>query len=150
MWLAEFIGAWAVLLFGIFITAFSLQYEFYSEFGPGPGFLPLLLGIGILIGGVIEVVKVFRAKSKTKFGVFLTPRSKVGFQMLILIVVGFLLIPVLGISIALSLCTAAAMRIIGKHKLSTCALTAVGSAIGIFFIFGQWLEIPLPRGMIGF
>lgn len=150
MWLAEFIGAWAVLLIGSFITAFSLEYEFYTELGPGPGFLPLLLGIGILIGGVIEVVKVFLAKKKTEFGVFLTPKSKLGFQMLGLIIIGFLLIPVLGISIALSLCTAAAMRVIGKHKVSTCVLTAVGSAIAIYFIFGQWLGIPLPKGWIGF
>ena len=73
-----------------------------------------------------------------------------GFQMLGLIIVGFLLIPVLGISIALALCTAAAMKVIGKHKVSTCALTAVGSAIAIYFVFGQWLGIPLPKGMIGF
>lgn len=150
MWRAEFIGAWAVLLFGIFITVFSLQYEYYTELGPGPGFLPLLLGIGILIGGVIEVVKAFLAKKKIESGAFLTPRSKLGLQMLGLIIVGFLLIPVLGISIALSLCTAAAMKVIGKHKVSTCVLTAVGSAIAIYYIFGQWLGIPLPKGLIGF
>jgi putative tricarboxylic transport membrane protein len=149
MWRAEFIGAWAVLLLGIFITAFSLQYEYYSDLGPGPGFLPLLLGIGILLGGAIEVVKTFKAKKKAESKAFLTPRSKLGFQMLGLIIVGFLLIPVLGISIALSLCTAAAMKVIGKHKTLTCVLTAVGSTICIYFIFGQWLDIPLPKGLIG-
>jgi putative tricarboxylic transport membrane protein len=150
MWRAEFIGAWAVLLLGLFIIVFSLPLQYYTELGPGPGFLPLLLGIGILIGGVIEIVKVYLKKSKAEQEVFLTPRSKLGFQMLGLIVVGFLLIPVAGISIALSLCTAAAMKVIGKHKLFTCGLTAVGSAIFIYFVFGQWLGIPLPKGLIGF
>jgi len=149
MWRAQFIGAWAVLLLGLFIIVFSIPLQYYTELGPGPGFLPLLLGIGILIGGVIEVVKAFMAKNKTGQGVFLTPRSKLGFQMLGLIVVGFLLIPVLGISFGLSLCTAAAMKVIGKHKVLTCGLTAVGSAIFIHYVFGQWLDIPLPKGLIG-
>jgi putative tricarboxylic transport membrane protein len=149
MWRAEFIGAWAVLLLGLFIIVFSIPLQYYTELGPGPGFLPLLLGIGILLGGVIEVVKVFKTKNKTEQEAFLTPRSKLGFQMLGLIIVGFLLIPVVGISIALSLCTAAAMKVIGKHKWLTCGLTAVGSAIFIRVVFRQWLDIPLPTGLIG-
>jgi putative tricarboxylic transport membrane protein len=149
MWRAEFIGAWAVLLLGLFIIVFSIPLQYYTELGPGPGFLPLLLGIGILIGGVIEIVKVYLRKNKTEQEAFLTPRSKLGFQMLGLIVVGFLLIPVAGISVALALCTAAAMKVIGKHKVLTCVLTGVGSAIFIHYVFGQWLDIPLPKGLTG-
>lgn len=149
MWRAEFIGAWAVLLLGLFIVVFSLPLQYYTELGPGPGYLPLLLGIGILVGGAVEIVKVFRKKERTEQGAFLLPRSKLGFQMLGLIVVAFLLLPVLGISVSLALCTAAAMRVIGKHKLLTCGLMAVGSALFIHYVFGQGLHIPLPTGLIG-
>jgi hypothetical protein len=41
------------------------------------------------------------------------------------------------------------MRIIGKHKIMTCGITAVLSAIFIRVVFAQWLDIPLPMGMIG-
>ena len=146
---AEFIGAWAVLLLGLFIVVFSIPLDYYTELGPGPGFLPLWIGIGILAGGVVEIVKVFRKKDRTERGAFLLPRSKLGFQMLGLIIVAFLLLPVLGISIGLALCTAAAMRVIGKHKMLTCGLTAVGSALFIHYVFGQGLDIPLPTGLIG-
>ncbi len=149
MWRAEFIGAWAVTLLGLFIIVFSIPLEYYTELGPGPGFLPLLLGIGILLGGVIEIVKVFRKKDRTERGAFLLPRSKLGFQMLGLIIIAFLLIPILGISASLALCTAAAMKIIGKHNLLPCGLTALGSAVFIYFVFGQWLDIPLNKGLIG-
>lgn len=149
MWRAEFIGAWAVTLLGLFIIVFSLPLEYYTELGPGPGFLPLLLGIGILLGGVIEIINVFRKRTGAEPRPFLLPRSKLGFQMLGLIVGAFLLLPVLGIAIGLALCTAAAMRVIGKHKLSTCGLTALGSALFIHFVFGQWLDIPLNKGLIG-
>lgn len=149
MWRAEFIGAWAVLLFGLFIVVFSTPLQFYTDLGPGPGFLPLLIGIGILIGGMIEIVKTLRKKSRDEQEPFLLPRSKLGFQMLALIVISFLLLPILGISVGLSLCTAAAMKVIGKHKLLTCGLTALGSAIFIHFVFGQWLDIRLPTGLTG-
>ncbi|MHB8771325.1 MAG: tripartite tricarboxylate transporter TctB family protein [Syntrophales bacterium] len=149
MWRAEFIGAWAVTLLGLFIIVFSIPLEYYTELGPGPGFLPLLLGIGILLGGVFEIVKTFMKRKSAEPRSFLLPRSKLGFQMLALIVVAFLLLPVLGISVGLSLCTAAAMRVIGKHKLMTCILTAAGSALFIHFVFGEWLDIPLNKGLIG-
>ena len=69
--------------------------------------------------------------------------------MLVMIVVAFLLLPLLGFSVGLALFTAASMRIIGKHGILMCALTFVGAAIGIHFIFGEWLSIPLPTGIVG-
>ncbi len=149
MWRAEFIGAWAVTLLGLFIIVFSLPLQYYTELGPGPGFLPLLLGIGILLGGVVEVVKVFAKRKSAGQAPFLAPRSKLGLQMLLLIVVSFLLLPVLGISVGLALCTGAAMKVIGKHKLVPCVLAALGSAIFIHYVFGQGLDIPLTKGLIG-
>jgi uncharacterized Tic20 family protein len=150
MWRAECIGAWAVCLLGLFIIVFSWPLEYYTDLGPGAGFLPLLLGFGILLGGIVEVIKVFRIKDRMKMGEFFRERSKLGFQMLALILVTFLLLPVLGFSIGLAVCTAAAMKIIGKHKAMICVLTAVGSAIFIHFVFAQWLDIPLPTGLVGF
>jgi putative tricarboxylic transport membrane protein len=149
MWRAELIGAWAVLLLGLFIVVFSIPLKYYTDLGPGAGFLPFWIGVGVIVGGIIEVIKVFRMKQRTEMGTFLQPRSKLGFQMLILIFITFLLFPLMGFSVALALCTAAAMRIIGKHKIMTCGITAVISAIFIHIVFANWLDIPLPMGMIG-
>jgi putative tricarboxylic transport membrane protein len=149
MWRAELIGAWAVLLLGLFIVVFSIPLKYYTDLGPGAGFLPFWIGVGVIVGGIVEVIKVFRMKQRTEMGTFLQPRSKLGFQMLILIFITFLLFPLMGFSVALALCTAAAMRIIGKHKIMTCGITAVISAIFIHIVFANWLDIPLPMGMIG-
>ena len=149
MWRAELIGAWTVLLFGLFIVVFSIPLQYYTDLGPGAGFLPFWIGIGITVGGVVEVIKTFRVKARTEMGTFLQPRSKLGLQMLGLIVITFLIFPFLGFSVGLALCTAAAMRFIGKHKIVTCGLTFVGAAIFIHVVFAEWLEIPLPMGLIG-
>lgn len=149
MWRAELIGAWAVLLLGLFIVVFSIPLKYYTDLGPGAGFLPFWIGVGIGVGGIVEVIKVFRMKARTEMGTFLQPRSKQGLQMLALIVITFLLFPFMGFSVSLALCAAAAMRFIGKHKIKTCIITAVLSAIFIHIVFAQWLDIPLPMGMIG-
>ena len=69
--------------------------------------------------------------------------------MLVMIVIAFILFPVLGFPVGLALFTGFAMRIMGKHSLILCSVSAVLTAVGIHFIFGQLLYIPLPEGMIG-
>ena len=58
MWLADLIGGVVVLLLGFAVVFFSRQLPYMSEYGPGPGFFPLWLGLGIIgcgIGGKIKV-----------------------------------------------------------------------------------------------
>jgi hypothetical protein len=41
------------------------------------------------------------------------------------------------------------MRLMGKHRWASCGLTAVGIGVGIRLVFGHWLSIPLPTGVVG-
>jgi len=147
MWLADLIGGVVVLLFGLSVVFFSSQLPYSSDFGPGPGFLPLWLGIGISCCAVLVLGKILKERNRTE--VFFKPLTRLGVQMLVMIVIAFLLLPLLGFSVGLALFTATAMRIIGKHPMLMCGLTAVGTAIGIHFVFGEWLSIPLPTGIVG-
>lgn len=147
MWLADLIGGVVVLLFGLSVVFFSRQLPYMLEFGPGPGFLPLWLGIGMAGCAIPIILKVLKKRDRTE--AFVKPQTRVGLQMLGLIVVAFLLLPLLGFSIGLALFTATAMRLIGKHGMLACGLTAVGTAVGINVIFGLWLDIPIPTGIVG-
>lgn len=147
MWLAELIGGVAVLILGVAVVFFSSQLSYYSEFEPGPGFLPLWVGV-VLIGCAIFVI-IDVLKKQDKAGPFFKPRTKLGVKVLILIIITFLLFPLLGFSIGLALFLGITMRIMGKHHWISCGLTALVTAICIHFIFGHWLSIPLPTGIIG-
>jgi len=147
MRLADFIGAAVVLILGLAVIFFSAQMEYYSEFGPGPGFLPLWVGICITGCAVVLVFNILRKHGKV--GAFLKPRTREGFKLLIIIIATFLLLPFLGFSIGFGLFAGITMRIMGRHRWITCGLTAVGIAIGIRYVFGHWLSIPLPTGVIG-
>jgi hypothetical protein len=147
MGFADLIGGIFVLALGIAVIVFSAQLSYMSEFGPGPGFLPLWLGIGLVGCSLFVIVRNIRRHSQG--GTFFKPRTKLAVRMLLTIVVAFLLFPFLGFPIGLALFTAFTMRMMGRHSLILCGLTAFVTAIGIHFVFGQWLYIPLPKGLIG-
>jgi putative tricarboxylic transport membrane protein len=147
MWIADLTGGFAVLALGIAVVFFSSRLEYMSEFGPGPGFLPLWLGIGLVVCSIGVILKVLKRKDKT--GVFFKPRTRVGLKILGLIILTYLLLPVFGFSAGLALFTASSMLLIGKHRWIPCGITAVVTAISIRLIFVHWLSIPLPTGLIG-
>ncbi len=147
MRLADFIGAIVVFLLGLGILLHSLQLPYMSEFGPGPGFLPLWLGIALLCSSIAIIFKILRKRGLSKR--FFEARTREGAKVLIIIIVSFLFFPLLGFSIALALFAGVTMRATGRHSWSVCGLTALGIAIGIHFVFGQWLHIPLPTGIVG-
>jgi putative tricarboxylic transport membrane protein len=147
MKLADLVGGLVVLLLGITIVFFSSQLPYYSEYGPGPGFLPLWLGIVLIGSAVFVLVNILR--KQVKADTFLKPRTKKSAMMFILIFISFLLLPLLGFAVGLAFFSGLTMRVMGKHSWMACGLTAVGIAIGIHFVFGQWLNIPLPAGVVG-
>ena len=147
MWLGNLVAGIVVLALGVAVVFFSSQLPYLTEFGPGPGFLPLWLGIGLIGCSIGVLIKTFIKADRT--GLFLKPRTKIGFKMLVLIVITFLLFPLLGFSIGLAFFTTLSMKTIGKRRLIFCGLTGMITAVGIHFLFGRWLDIPLPTGVIG-
>jgi len=147
MKVADLAGGLVVLLFGIAIVFFSSQLPYKSEYGPGPGFLPLWLGIVLIGSAVFVLLNILR--KQVKVDAFFKTGTKQSAMMFILIFISFLLLPLLGFAVGLALFCGLTMRVMGKHSWMACGLTAVGVAIGVHFVFGQWLHIPLPAGIVG-
>ncbi len=147
MWLADLIGGVVVLVLGFAVVFFSWQLPYMSEYGPGPGFLPRWIGFGIVGCAIVVIINVLKKRGKTEL--FFKPRTKEGAKILVLMIIAFLLLPILGFSIALGLFVGVTMRMMGKHRWISCGLTTVVTAIAIHYIFAHWLSIPLPTGMVG-
>jgi putative tricarboxylic transport membrane protein len=147
MWIADLTGGFVVLALGAAVTFFASRLEYMSEFGPGPGFLPLWLGIALIGSSLGVIFTVLRRQDRT--GIFFKPRTRVGLKILGLIVLTYLFLPVFGFSVGLALFTATSMLLIGKHRWISCGVTAAVTAVAIRLIFAVWLSIPLPTGLIG-
>jgi hypothetical protein len=143
------IGASLAFFFlGVFTILFSrLDLPYTSDFSPGPGFLPLWLGFGLVICSVPVMIAEFRNRKRSEK--LFRPETVKCAKVLILIVTVFLLLPVFGFSSGLALITAGGMRLMGKHGWGFCAAIVIVTAVSIHYLFGQWLGIPLPKGMVG-
>ena len=148
MWLANIIGGVAVFLLGVATTAAAwLTLPYGGEFGPGPGFVPFWLGLTLTVCSIPVIVADIRKTERS--GKLFRPETRQCLKVLVLIVLVFLSLPILGFSAGLALITGGGMRLLGKHGWAACTATAIATAVCIHYLFGQWLTIPLPKGMIG-
>ena len=148
MWYANIIAGVVVFLLGVATTVLAwLTLPYTGDFGPGPGFVPFWLGITLMACSVPVIITDLRTKERSER--LFRPETAKCLRVLILVVAVFLSLPVLGFSAGLALITAGGMRLMGKHSWVSCGVTVLATAIGIHYLFGQWLSIPLPKGMIG-
>lgn len=138
----------AVFLLGVATTFLAWRdLPYTADFSPGPGFLPLWLGIGLTLFAIPVIVAELRGGDPPER--LFRPETVQCVKVLLLVVTVFLLLPIFGFSAGLALITAGGMRLMGKHGWLACIVTMVATAVSIHYLFGQWLSIPLPQGMIG-
>ena len=148
MWYANIIAGVAVLLLGVAMTVLAwLTLPYTGEFGPGPGFLPLWLGITLTVCSIPVILTDLRSKERSEQ--LFRPETAKCLKVLALVVAVFLTLPVLGFSAGLALITGGGMRLMGKHSWVSFVMVVIGTAVCVRYLFGQWLSIPLPKGMIG-
>ena len=147
MWRARVFGGAAVLALGMAVIFFARQLPYASDYGPGPGFLPLWIGVVLVLCSLVVTVQEVRAANAGE--PFFQPRTRMAVKVLAVIAGAFLLFPFLGFSVGFGLFIPTTMRLMGKHRWVTCGVAAVVTTVGIHYLFGQWLDIPLPTGLIG-
>ncbi len=147
MWYGRVFGGAAVLALGIVVVLLSRRLPYHSEYGPGPGFLPTWIGYVLVACAIVETVQALRAPDKGD--TFFQPRTRMVATIVVLIGVAFLLFPLLGFSVGFGLFIGVTMRVMGTHRWVTCGFAAIATAVGIHYLFGHWLDIPLPTGLVG-
>jgi len=148
MGIANLLAGIGVLLFGSVVTYSASQLPYRGEYGPGPGFLPLWIGIVLIGCAIVTIIKAVRQYGQEKEGFVQAKTRWVGFVFVTLIVT-FLLVRVLGLSLGLALFTGFTMRTAGRHGWILCLVTAVVTAAAVRVIFGVMLDLPLPKGVAG-
>ena len=144
----ELSGGVFVTLLGAGILFSSRQLHYHAENIPGPGFLPFWLGVGFVVCGILITLRSSKGGGLKK-GEFWLPKTRYVGYILIMLVITFLFVPVLGLTLCLALFTGFTMRLMGRHSWGLCLVLAGITALGICLVFGHWLSIPLPKGMVG-
>lgn len=147
---AEQVLGVVLLLFAIYIGYESTLIEAGAEFGMGPGFMPFWLSVGLGITAAILLVRASMLPAE-RFATAFYP-EKAGALRVILVLAGYLLAIVLmkplGMPISLAILTALTLPVFGSRNWKTIALTSVLTLFGAYLVFGRWLGVPLPMGIL--
>jgi putative tricarboxylic transport membrane protein len=134
--------------FGGFVIYEARGLPYHSEFGPGPGFFPLWIGIGIvacslfLIGAAIfrrgEGIPISRAEMVRALSAWLA------------FVLAVALLPLAGFGLSLGLLAAFLVLVLDRRSPWLAIGVAVGLAVGFHVVFAVALGVSLPVGPWGF
>lgn len=147
----ELISGIIWLVFGILISVWSTSYKIGSLTRPGPGFLPLALGLLLILLSLILLRQTQKASTITQRIASSSPPGrwkKVAFTGLILLLVPFLF-ETMGYLLTIFLLIVFLMLGAELKSWKKTLFVAFFSALGVYLVFVLLLKQQLPRGFLG-
>jgi putative tricarboxylic transport membrane protein len=126
--------------------------EYYTPLGPGAGFFPFWLGA--LLGGlgIIWLVQVSRRTGNTEEGPSLPPRGGIIRILSIILSVAAVsvLMDLLGFQLAMFLFMVFMLMILGRQTIWMTLIIALVCSVGVYHVFGRYLDMQLPASSLAF
>ena len=140
-----------LLCIAIYVGIESLKLRYYTSIGPGPGFFPLWLSI---ILGVLALAMLGQA---TLGAAAPLPRDffadRGGYVRMAVVAVSLLASALLLERIGFRLTMLAVYMVLlwglGRRRVASNLLFAFIGSFGVYFVFVQWLSVPLPVSTFG-
>ncbi len=150
----EMIVGIVILIFGGVTTLLSLQLPIGSFRAAGTGLFPFLLGILLMIlSGLFLLNLLLRKEKELKKKEALAEASPRSLKPVILFLgmmaLAALFFNFLGYPLTSFLLMVALLKILGMKRGSITILLSLAAAAASYFLFVQWLKIPLPKGWLG-
>lgn len=142
-----------VLLIGAgFVGVGAYRLAIWSGPGiPGPGFLPLLLALGLAVGAVGIFLESAAATSDIRVAWFSDRESVLRLAVLLACIVALVAaIEPLGMLFAVGLFLLVFLSIYLKGHWLTIFLIAGCTPVCLHLVFVRWLRFSLPEGFLGF
>ena len=149
----EIIGGVVLFLFGAVTVLLSLKMPIGTFRMAGTGMFPLFLGILLMFLSCLFLLKLFYKSKKTT-----VRRDSVaevrGSPIQLILFLGTMVLATaffnqLGYPLSSFLLMAALLRILGVKRWRLNLPISFIAAVVCYFLFVQWLQIPLPKGWIG-
>lgn len=145
-------GGIVLFLFGAVTTLLSLKMPLGTFRNAGTGLFPLILGILLMFLSGLLLLRLF-LKSQATREKLSTGEIPISSKQLLLffgtMVLVTLLFNRLGYPLSSFLLMVALLKILGMKRWSSNIFISLPTAVVCYFLFVQWLKIPLPKGWIG-
>lgn len=147
----DFISGVFWLCLGLLLSLWSTQYQIGNLIQPGAGFLPLILGILLILLSLIllgQAKKSSRTPQGLAFSILPGGWKKVVYTVSIMLLATFLF-ETIGYLLTFFLLLILLMQGAGPQRWRTTLLIAFFSALSIYMIFVLLLKQQLPKGLLG-
>jgi putative tricarboxylic transport membrane protein len=133
--------ALALAVFGLFISAQAWRLPYWLDRSPGPGFVPLWLGLLLTLssGWVLAHARHARIEG----GEPLSSRSN-AFALTSMTAIAAALVPLVGLIAATAALTAAAGWRLDRRRPLAIGVATLATPLFVWLIFARWLGVPLP------
>ena len=142
-----------IFLFGAISTLLSLKMPLGTFRMAGTGMFPFCLGILLMILSGIFILRIFLGGKEKQVKKEVTAESPESSAQLILFMGAMALATLffnqLGYPLTSFLLMVALLRILGIKRWGQNILISVVTAVGSYFLFVKWLDIPMPKGWVG-
>ncbi len=150
----EIIAGIVILIFGGITVILSLRMPIGTFRAAGTGLFPLLLGILLMILSVLFLFNLLLRKERElerkEAPVEATPRSLTPVILFLgMMALAALFFNSLGYPLIAFLLLVALLKILGMKRWPANILLSLVTAAASYFLFVQWLKIPLPKGWLG-
>ena len=148
----EAIGGIIIFLFGGLTALLSLRMPIGTFRMAGTGMFPLCLGILLMILSGMFVLKIFIQREEQVKKEASIESSESPIQLILFLgamVLATLLFNPLGYPLISFLLMLGLLRILGIKRWGLNILISVVTSVGSYFVFIQWLGIPMPKGWVG-
>jgi len=142
-----------IFLFGLITTCLSLRMPIGTFRMAGTGMFPLFLGILLMILSGTFILKIFSQRKAAEVKKEPSPASSESPIQLILFLGAMALATLffnqLGYPLTSFLLMVTLLRTLGIKRWGLNMLISVVTAVGSYFLFVKWLDIPMPKGWVG-
>ena len=150
----EAMGGIILFFFGGVTTLLSLRMPIGTFRAAGTGLFPLLLGTILMILSGLFLLNLFLRKEKGTEGkecpVEAIPGSITPVVLfLVMMALATMFLNSLGYPLIAFLLMVSLLKILGMKRWSINILWSLTTAAASYFLFVQWLKIPLPKGWLG-
>jgi putative tricarboxylic transport membrane protein len=144
------LGQLALVALGLYVAVEARSLGLWTDLGPGPGLLPLLLGIALLgLTGLWVVQTLLQRRSGADDE---RPNEPLDRTYVVGVVGGLILLAavmdLLGFQISMALFLFAELKWLGRQRWWVAAVVALVGSVGTFVLFDRVLGVQLPLSLL--
>ena len=137
--------------FGVYVISVAVKLPYVSEVGPGPGFFPLWLGIGLVLfasGLMFPSLAASRTQVDHVAGSWTSLGRPLAGWLAIMVVIA--LLGRLGFFVSFVVLTVFLIAVLDRRPLLVALGVGAGLAVAFHLIFVVALDVSLPKAVWGF